>query len=191
MNAARTRMLPLALLLAQVAVAGFAADKDAAPPAATLKDLPKKKVEIRKDAPSDANAGKAIENYKQFLELKDVDPALEAEALRRLGDLSLEGGDQTRGDADVASVDPGSAEAIRLYTQLLKAHPNAPNNDRVLYQLARAYETTGQPEKALATLDEVVRRYPSSPRIVEVQFRRGELLFSAHRYRDAEPPMPK
>ncbi len=55
-----------------------------------------------------------------------------------------------------------------------------------MYQLARAYETTGQPEKALATLNEVVRRYPASPRIAEVQFRRGELLFSARRYREAE-----
>ncbi|MEJ0100986.1 MAG: tetratricopeptide repeat protein [Pseudomonadota bacterium] len=185
MKAMRLQVLSLALLLAQSMI-GFAADKDTAQPAPTLKDLPKKKVEIRKDLPSDANAGKAMENYRQFLELKDVDPSLQAEALRRLGDLSLEGGDQTRGDTDATAVDPGSAEAIRLYTQLLKSHPEAPGNDRVLYQLARAYETTGQPEKALTTLDEVVRRYPGSPRIVEVQFRRGELLFSAHRYRDAE-----
>ena len=57
---------------------------------------------------------------------------------------------------------------------------------RCMYQLARAYETTGQPEKALDTLDEIVRRYPASRDIAEVHFRRGELLFSAGRYRDAD-----
>src|SRR6185437_14503612 len=58
--------------------------------------------------------------------------------------------------------------------------------DQVLYQLARAYETTGQPEQALATLDRIVQKYPQSPQLDEVQFRRGELLFSAKRYADAE-----
>jgi cellulose synthase operon protein C len=56
----------------------------------------------------------------------------------------------------------------------------------VLYQLARAYETTGQPEKALATLDDILRRYPRSPSMDEVQFRRGELLFSSKQYRPAQ-----
>ena len=66
-----------------------------------------------------------------------------------------------RQEAEVSRVDPGGAEAIRLYTQLLQEHPDYARNDRVLYQLARAYETTGQPEKALATLDDFVRRYPA------------------------------
>ena len=48
------------------------------------------------------------------------------------------------------------AEAIKLYTTLLKAYPDYPRNDQVLYQLARAYETTGQPDQALATLDRIV-----------------------------------
>ena len=41
--------------------------------------------------------------------------------------------------------------------------PTTPRNDQVLYQLARAYETTGQPEPALATLDRIVQKYPQSP----------------------------
>jgi tetratricopeptide (TPR) repeat protein len=186
MNVRRASLALLVLSLALEPCTIRAADDAGGQPPATLKDLKKKKVEVRKDPPAGASADKAIENYRQFLELKDVDPALQAEALRRLGDLSLEGGELARAEAEISAVDPGGAEAIRLYTQLLKAHPDYQHNDRVLYQLARAYETTGQPEKALATLNEVVRRYPSSPRIVEVQFRRGELLFSARRYREAE-----
>ena len=38
------------------------------------------------------SAGKAMDNYRRFLELQNADPALRAEALRRLGDLSLEAG---------------------------------------------------------------------------------------------------
>src|SRR4029077_7254700 len=50
----------------------------------------------------------------------------------------------------------------------------------------RAYETTGQSDLALTTLDGVVVRYPQSRDIAEVQFRRGELLFSNRRYADAQ-----
>ncbi|HMA11337.1 MAG TPA: tetratricopeptide repeat protein [Steroidobacteraceae bacterium] len=152
----------------------------------TLKDLQQRRVEVRRDAPSDGNAGKAMENYRRFLELRKTDPALRAEALRRLGDLSLESGELERLETEVGRVDLGGAEAIRLYTLLLRAHPDYPRNDQVLYQLARAYETTGQPEQALATLDQIVRRFPQSREIPEVQFRRGELLFSAMKYREAE-----
>ena len=57
----------------------------------------------------------------------------------------------------------------------------------MLYQLARAYETTGQSDAGAG--DARLRscaRYPQSREIAEVQFRRGELLFSAKRYADAE-----
>ncbi|HEV7631959.1 MAG TPA: tetratricopeptide repeat protein [Steroidobacteraceae bacterium] len=165
-------------------VAPVLAAKEAAAP--TIKDLTKRKVEIRKDAPVESNAGKAMENYRRFLELQKTDPAQRAEALRRLGDLSLESGELERLESEVTRVDLGGAEAIRLYTSLLKAHPDYPRNDQVLYQLARAYETTGQPEKALATLDDIVQRFPNTREIGEVQFRRGEILFSAMRYREAE-----
>jgi tetratricopeptide (TPR) repeat protein len=164
--------------------AAFAAERSS--PAPTLKDLPKRQVEIRKDPPSDSNSGKAMDNYRKFLELQNTDAALRAEALRRLGDLSLESGELERMETEVTRVDLGGAEAIRLYSMLLQAHPDYARNDQVLYQLARAYETTGQTDKALATLDDIVRRYPASREIVEVHFRRGELLFSAQKYRDAE-----
>ncbi|MEO6079373.1 MAG: tetratricopeptide repeat protein [Steroidobacteraceae bacterium] len=181
--------LPRTVLLAAaavVAIGGVAFGATRSQPAPTLKDLPKRPVEIRKDAPSDNNSGKAMDNYRKFLELQNTDAAMRAEALKRLGDLSLESGELERLETEVTRVDLGGAEAIRLYTLLLQAHPDYPRNDQVLYQLARAYETTGQPDKALATLDEIVRRFPASREIAEVHFRRGELLFPAQKYRDAQ-----
>lgn len=166
-----------------VALPAFPAAKPASPP--TLADLPAPRVVVRKDAGNTASAALAMDNYRRFLELPDTDPVLRAEALRRLADLSLEGGEPDRLASGASLLDPGSAEAIRLYTLLLQSYPDYPRNDRVMYQLARAYETTGQPESALAVLDDIVQRYPGSEVLTEVQFRRGELLFSARRYREA------
>ena len=156
--------------------------------APTIGDLTKHKVEVHKDTPASANSTKAMENYRHFLELQNTDPKLRAEAMRRLGDLNLDAGEMSRLAEEVTSPDLQGAEAVKLYTTLLKAYPDYARNDQVLYQLARAYETSAQNEQALATLDRIVAQYPSSSRIDEVQFRRGELLFSAKRYPEAERP---
>ena len=129
----------------------------------TIKDLKSKDIPIHKDSKVDASSSKAMDNYRRFLELQKTDPALRAEALRRLGDLNLDAGDIERMEKEVGLVDLQSAEAIKLYATLLKAYPDYARNDQVLYQLARAYETTGQPEQALATLDHIVQKYPEQP----------------------------
>jgi cellulose synthase operon protein C len=170
--------LALLLPLARVAVAA-----DSAP---TIKDLESRPVTIKKDTKLDANATKAMDNYRRFLELQRTDPQLRAEAMRRLGDLNLDAGEVERMEKEVNSIDTQGAEAIKLYSTLLKAYPDYGRNDQVLYQLARAYETTGQPELALTTLNRIVRTYPQSPQMDEVEFRRGELLFSAKSYAEAE-----
>jgi len=170
----------LALLLP---VSRLAAAADSAP---TIKDLESRPVTIKKDTKLDANATKAMDNYRRFLELQRTDPQLRAEAMRRLGDLNLDAGEVERMEKEVSSIDTQGAEAIKLYSTLLKAYPDYGRNDQVLYQLARAYETTGQPELALRTLDRIVRTYPQSPQMDEVEFRRGELLFSAKSYPEAE-----
>jgi cellulose synthase operon protein C len=170
----------LAFFLAGTRVAAAA---DSAP---TIKDLESRPVTIKKDTKLDANATKAMDNYRRFLELQRTDPQLRAEAMRRLGDLNLDAGEVERMEKEVNSIDTQGAEAIKLYSTLLKAYPDYGRNDQVLYQLARAYETTGQPELALTTLDRIVRTYPQSPQMDEVEFRRGELLFSAKSYPEAE-----
>jgi tetratricopeptide (TPR) repeat protein len=163
------------LALAFAALA-FAADPNREP---TIGDLRSQSVDVHTDTPAEASPEKAMENYRRFLELQKTDPKLRAEAMRRLGDLNLESGQVERMEKELGQIDLMGAEAIRLYTVLLKAYPDYPRNDQVLYQLARAYETTGQPEQALATLDRVVSRYPHSPQIDEVQFRRAAVLREA------------
>ncbi|MGB6604507.1 MAG: tetratricopeptide repeat protein [Steroidobacteraceae bacterium] len=154
--------------------------------AGTIGGLNWRPVEVHRDTLASPSVAKAMENYRRFLELQNTDPRLRAEAMRRLGDLNLDAGEMQHMQDEVTATDLQGAEAIRLYSTLLKAYPDYARNDAVLYQLARAYEVTGQPDPALATLDEIVRRYPDTPELAEVQFRRGELLFSGKRYPEAE-----
>jgi cellulose synthase operon protein C len=156
------------------------------PSAPTIGDLNAKSVDVNPAPARSGGPAKAMENYREFLKLQNADPRLRAEALRRLGDLNLESGELERMANEVTQLDMQGAEAIRLYSTLLKAYPTYPRNDQVLYQLARAYETTGQPAQALATLDTIAAQYPNSRDGAEVQFRRGEILFSNHRYAEAQ-----
>jgi cellulose synthase operon protein C len=152
----------------------------------TIGDLVRKPpVVVPKNTSAAADAAKAMDNYKRFLELQRTDPNLRAEALRRLGDLNQDTDQLDNLDKDLSQVDLMSVEAIRLYTLLLKLYPDYVRNDQVLYQMARAYEATNKPDQALATLDQLVARYPSTRLLDEVQFRRGELLFSAKDYHGA------
>jgi len=178
------RAASLALLL--LAATPFAWAKKPPKPAATIADLARSPVDVQPSAVPKGSASRAMDNYRAFLDLQNADPRLRAEALRRLGDLNLESGELERMATEVSQIDAQGAEAIKLYTTLLKAYPDYARNDQVLYQLARAYETTGQSVQALATLDAIVARFPTSRDIGEVQFRRGELLFSAQRYTDAQ-----
>jgi TolA-binding protein len=146
----------------------------------TLKSLEREQVTIERNAAIAASREAAIQAYQNFLAAAPRD-TLRPEAMRRVGDLALEG--DPRGDG------PKQAEyreAIKAYIQLLRGYPKFAGNDRVLYQLAHAYEQSGDPKAALETLDRLVAEFPKSSHRDEAEFRRGELLFSLREYPDAE-----
>ena len=153
----------------------------------TIKSLEDRSVEIRPGNVIINSNDLARDNYRQFLDLVSDDPALRAEAMRRLGDLELEITEAEQLSANIDALGSDSYDnAVTLYQQLLEAYPDYRRNDTVLYQLARAYEIGGRTDAALEVLEELVRRYPATPLIDEVQFRRGEMLFLRKRYNDAE-----
>ena len=177
----------LGVLTACLALCQVAEPRGSDPPQApTIQDLESHPARAVTGDTVSASEAAAMASYQQFLALKQTDPKLRAEALRRLGDLNLDAGEVQRMASELSSVDVHGAEAIKLYTALLSVYPNYEHNDEVLYELARAYDTTGQPDQALHTLDLIVQRYPDARDMDEVQFRRGELLFSARRYREAQ-----
>lgn len=187
MRCARPVLALLGVVTACLALCPIAEPRGSDPPSApTIQDLESHPVQVVGGGQVGATDSTAMASYRKFLALQATDPKLRAEALRRLGDLNLDAGELQRMETELSSVDVHGAEAIKLYTTLLAVYPNYTHNDEVLYQLARAYDTTGQPDQALHTLDLIVQRYPDAADIDEVQFRRGELLFSARRYPEAQ-----
>ncbi len=171
-----------ALALALLPLAAGAAK---APPPPTLKDLKRSAPEVRTEETVAPDPERAKQLYRDFLEIDGGDAALRTEAMRRLGDLQIESGDSARGEGS-GQGEADTREAIAIYTRLLEQEPGYPRGDIVLYQLARGWESLGEADKALGYLDTLVAKYPSSARIDEAQFRRGEILFSAKRYPEAQ-----
>lgn len=153
----------------------------------TIKSLERQHVEVRTGKIILNSSDLARDNYRAFLDLVAGDAELRAEAMRRLGDLELEAIEAEQLADNIEAIETrGYDNAVDLYQQLLEAYPDYRRNDTVLYQLARGYETGGKTDKALLVLNDLVSRYPNTPMIDEVQFRRGEMLFLRRNYDDAE-----
>ena len=88
--------------------------------------------------------------------------------------------------ADGHAIPAGPREAIETYRKILETYPNYERNDKVLYQMSRAYDEIGQPDKAMEIMDRFVGEYPHSRYVDEVQFRRGEYFFVRREFRNAE-----
>jgi len=166
---------------------GLGGKKPGATPdnAPTLKTLLTKEVVIESDPGIPADEDKAIAAYRNFLAITP-DARQRADALRRLGDLSMASADNANAAHPTPTGVPDYGAAIAQYRDYLKNYPNDPNNDRVLYQLARAQEQGGALEESLKTLDELVAKYPKTHYFDEVEFRRGEILFTLRQYPKAE-----
>jgi TolA-binding protein len=122
----------------------------------------------------------AIADYDRAAELSP-DPLVRAESLRRAADLRLQLADA--GDLAQAEID----KAIAGYQRVLADYPRYVDNDRVLYQLARAQQFDGQAEAAIDSLRTLGHDYPDSPRSGDAMFRAAELLYVRGRYDEAEP----
>jgi TolA-binding protein len=151
----------------------------------TLKSLESRRVTVDRGGRVEAPDDKAISSYRDYLKSAPNDP-YRPEALRRLGDLEIERSESRQAPETQVKGATDYRAAIAMYQDLLKAHPNYAGNDRVLYQLARAYEASGDLRQSLRTLDQLIARYPATPYRAEAEFRRGELLFTARDYGAAQ-----
>ncbi len=178
----RPGMLPWLLAGALAACTTTTTHKPEPP---TLKSLQGHQVEVVPDQKVVGSKERTIAAYQEFLKSAPTDPQ-RPEAMRRLGDLEMDLADVRAALPQADAGGPDYHAAVHLYEEYLKNFPKDPGNDRVLYQTARAYEQAGELEKALKTLDRLVKEYPNTRYRDEAQFRRGETLFTMRDYGSAE-----
>ncbi len=126
----------------------------------------------------DENSATAINHYEQILTLNSA-PETRAEALRRAADLRIKAADSGLGD------DANLHRGIALYQQLLAEFPHYPNNDHVLYQLARAQQLASEDDASITSLRNLAENYPGSNRAADASFRAAEMLFLRSNYEEA------
>jgi tetratricopeptide (TPR) repeat protein len=85
-----------------------------------------------------------------------------------------------------AAATAGPLEAIATYQKILDRYPYYERNDQVLYQMARAYDELGEPDKAMEVMDWFINDYRYSHYADEVYFRRAEYFFVRKQYLEAE-----
>lgn len=179
------RWLP-ALLAVSVAGTGCSLFRGSDGP--TIGDLGRRPVRLD-DIPIESTEQRAMSAYRRFLETNDQTEA-RPQAMRRLADIGLDADILPEADAappeTPVQYPQQVQDSIHLYQQVLKNYPDRPDNDTVLYQLARAYEIGGENDKSLATLNLLVTRYPESSFRTEAHFRLGEILFVRRDYHGAE-----
>jgi outer membrane protein assembly factor BamD (BamD/ComL family) len=117
----------------------------------------------------------------------ESDEAFEERATRRELLLAKPAADDLILPADAATAGAaGPSQAIATYWEILENYHNYERTDQVLYQLSRAYDEIGEPDKAMEVMDRFVGEHPYSRFADEVYFRRGEYYFVRKRYLDAE-----
>lgn len=178
----------LAVILA-VALAACAPNKlrpqDKSPPIGSLtnqKQPDRNKLPIILSDPIAPDPEKALENYRAILELT-ADDTVRKEAMRRMADLQVQTDDAAGGSESSEKL---LADSISTYQKLLEESPNDARNDRVLYQLARAYQNSGKPAEAVETLTKLTAEFPNSRLNGDAHFRRAEILFRLAQYPEAE-----
>ena len=125
--------------------------------------------------------------YRELLE--QVEGEQRAKALMRLGDLESILQEQLTERAEDIGGEvylPDYTLANEAYQTLLDEFPGRSGNDEAYYQMAKAYDLSGDGYLAHQALTQLVEEYPDSPYYVEAQFRRGDFLFGANDYEQAQ-----
>jgi TolA-binding protein len=121
--------------------------------------------------------------YRDVLEVSD-DPETRVLVLERLAGLEMLEAEAVLAEGE--NSEPLFDEAIAAYSELLDTHPDIEGRDRLLYQLSKAHDMTGDSEAAMVALQQLSSGHSNSEHYTEAQFRVAENHFSEGRYADAE-----
>lgn len=176
----------LSVLNACSHISGKQADPTLADIDVSQQDLQERNIGIEKK--SQKQIRKAYRTYVQNASTHD---SSRQKALTRLAQLELELSnsllkDDKALDDQAPNVTQSLGRTITLLETTLRDYPKAQGNDKVLYQLAQAYDRAGRYKDSITTLNTLVITYPKSQLYVEAQFRLGESSFARGNYISAE-----
>ncbi|MEN8169003.1 MAG: tetratricopeptide repeat protein [Pseudomonadota bacterium] len=141
-----------------------------------LVELHDRHVYVGDSTPLNSSAEQLLQAYREVL-LHHHDPELQREVKKRVADLEVEG--------SMEMADDDYSASIARYLEVLNADPQHPDNEHILYNLARAYSQQGEVDKHFKVMGDILTYYPESDYRGELLFRRGEYLFSRGRNREA------
>ena len=132
--------------------------------------------------------------YRKYVETATENDTSRQKALTRLAELELELSNSLLKDSNESEDDPDLTpeyqhslnRTIELLETTLIDYPNAKNNDKVMYQLAQAYDQVGRYNESISTLEKLAAKYPRSLYFPEAQFRIAETAFARGDYITAE-----
>jgi len=119
---------------------------------ATLADLAGRSVPVERGEAVVSDAGQAARSYEEFLRIADADPALRAQALRRLGDLRLGEAEALAAGGEVQSAEAGQREAVAFYQQTILG-AFGETNDALVGSLKKREEAEAQARRVAALRD--------------------------------------
>ncbi|MDF2177856.1 tetratricopeptide repeat protein [Aliiglaciecola sp. CAU 1673] len=155
------------------------------PPKPLLSNLKLTPVVVEKTRLAPGDLATLRQGYQELLET--IEPGQrKVDLAHRLADIEmlLSERDQELG-VKPAKPEGYYQEAIDDYLALLPSLPDNHARNEALYQLARAYELQGEPDKSLAVLSTLLSTDVKFERAGEAWFRQGELYFSREDYANA------
>ena len=163
----------------------------------TLADLKRRDISVRPQELEPISAEKVLESYESAVALFSTQEE-RALAMRRMADLTMVATEDRMIDSleeaplvDAAAAGAVDAEtlqygkAVAIYEALIQGAPAGTDLSEEYYLLAKAYDLSGEQDKALDTLNTLVAKYPDGEFTYEAQFRRGEHLFLLGEYQGA------
>lgn len=177
----------LIMLLSLAGSVAFGAEKKA-----TLADIEDRQdLSYLETIPNNGERGNAIFEYRKFLQVSKKGSRQRRQVLVRLAELELELGEkllvdeEPNKDGEQLNMSKSIASSIYLFETALKEYPDKKDNDRVLYQLARAYDIKAEPDLLVNSLERLVKSYAKSAYFIESQFRLAESYFISKQYSKA------
>lgn len=162
----------------------------------TLADLKHRDISVLPQELEPIQAERVLQTYEQAVALFSTQQE-RALAMRRMADLTMVATEDQMIESLEESPLVDSAElaaegdvlqygkAVAIYEALILGAPDGTDLSEEYYLLAKAYDLSGEQEKALTTLNTLVAKYPDGEFTYEAQFRRGEHLFLLGEYQPA------